>query len=496
MSKPKILVVEDERVVAADIEECLRKLGYVVVGAAASGVGAIRRAVETSPDLVLMDIKLKGAMDGVDAADELHSRLGIPVVFLTAYADGEILERAKKSSPFGYVLKPFDERALRSAVEIALYRHPEEQKLAENERRLITALRSFGQAVILTESEGLITFMNRAAERLTGWKQSDAIGKRIGDVFVTLRSRTGSMLSDPVARTLREGTSLALGEGATLVSKHGAETWIQGSATPLWDEDREIVGAALVFHRMSSTEGEEPEYPKPISAGSRTETLGQLAGAITEDFSEAFSTIKALVSRLRNSSEVGDAARGELEDVLDAADKGGQLAERMLAFAQHRHRRPMAVRVAHLAEGMRQLLTCAAGSDTEVQTVLHPDTGSVHADPDKLEELILDLVLESRRKTPSGGKITLETGNVELLGEYARARTSLQPGTYVLLRVSYAGSVMLSVEEDPQREAPSVCELVRELGGDIALYSEPGRVTTFEVYLPRVEEKPSTEAAA
>jgi len=496
MNRPKILVVEDERVVAADIEECLSKLGYCVVGAAASGVGAIRRAVETSPDLVLMDIKLKGAMDGVDAAGELHSRLGIPVVFLTAYADSEILERAKRSSPFGYVLKPFDERALRSAVEIALHRHPEERKLAENERRLITALRSFGEAVILTQDTGLITFMNRAAERLTGWKQSDAAGKRIGDVFTTLRSRTGSLSGNPVSRVLQEGINLGLGEETILVSKHGAETWIEGNATPLWDEDREIVGAALVFHRVDPSQRKKTEDSKPISADGRMETLGRLAGAVAGELSQAFTAIGETASRLRDRAGSGSTARAELDALLATAAKGRMLTGQILAFAQHHPRRPVLVRVNELVEQLRELLTCAAGSETGLQTALDSETGAVTADPAQLEELLLNLVLEARKRTPGGGRLTIETGNIELLGEYARMRTRLRPGRYVLLAVTFAGSVMLSVREDAKEEMPAAYDLARDLGGDLIIHSEPGRVTTFEVYLPRTTDESGGLAAA
>jgi CheY-like chemotaxis protein len=99
MSKPRILLVEDEKVVAADIEECVKGLGYEVVGSAASGVEALRQAVRSEPDLVLMDIKLKGDLDGIDVASALYERLKIPVVYLTAFADVEILERARKTAP-------------------------------------------------------------------------------------------------------------------------------------------------------------------------------------------------------------------------------------------------------------------------------------------------------------------------------------------------------------------------------------------------------------
>ena len=293
-----ILVVEDERVVATDIEESLRGLGYAVVGAAASGVSAIRRAVETEPDLVLMDIKLKGAMDGVDAAGEVHDRLGIPVVFLTAYADEEILDRAKLTSPSGYVLKPFDERALRSAVEIALHRHPEERKLAESEHRLVTALRSFGEAVILTRDDGRITFMNRVAERLTGWKQAESVDRPVNEIFTTIHSRMGSLVKDPVARALREGTALGLGDQTTLISRQGTEAWIEGNVTPLRDEDGEIVGAALAFRGIDTYKAREHTLAGRHSAAKQLETMNRVAQGVAAELAEILERVAGSVELL------------------------------------------------------------------------------------------------------------------------------------------------------------------------------------------------------
>ncbi len=131
MNKRRIMLVEDERVVAADIEECVKGLGYEVVGSAATGTEALRMAAQTVPDLILMDIKLKGVLDGIDVAGALYDQFKIPVVYLTAHADVEILERAKKTAPSGYVLKPFDDRTLRTAIEIAFDRHTRERRLIE-----------------------------------------------------------------------------------------------------------------------------------------------------------------------------------------------------------------------------------------------------------------------------------------------------------------------------------------------------------------------------
>ncbi len=122
MANKKILVVEDERIVAKDISKRLQKLGYTVLANVASGEAAIQKARELQPDLVLMDIQLEGQIDGIEAAEQIRADLDIPVIFLTAYADENTLQRAKATEPFGYIVKPFDERALHTAIEVALRR--------------------------------------------------------------------------------------------------------------------------------------------------------------------------------------------------------------------------------------------------------------------------------------------------------------------------------------------------------------------------------------
>ncbi|OQA01486.1 MAG: putative transcriptional regulatory protein pdtaR [Bacteroidetes bacterium ADurb.Bin408] len=129
MAKLKILVVEDENIVAKDIQNSLTKLGYKVSGVVNSGEKAIAEVDESRPDLVLMDIMLKGKIDGIDTAKILRERYDIPVIFLTAYADENTLEKAKISEPYGYIIKPFKEKELQTTIEMAVYKHEKDFKV-------------------------------------------------------------------------------------------------------------------------------------------------------------------------------------------------------------------------------------------------------------------------------------------------------------------------------------------------------------------------------
>ena len=179
----QILVVEDEYIVAKDIQNTLTNLGYTVPAIAASGEEAIKKAGEMQPDLILMDIVLKGALDGVETANEIKTQLDIPVVYLTAYADDKTLQRAKITEPYGYLIKPFEERELHSTIEMALYKQSMEKRLKDSEQWLSTTLNSIGECVIATDNKGVITFINPVAEELIGCEYDNVLGKQLQDIF-------------------------------------------------------------------------------------------------------------------------------------------------------------------------------------------------------------------------------------------------------------------------------------------------------------------------
>lgn len=183
MIKKRILVVEDETIVAADLQARLRDLGYDPAGLVTAGEAALAEAEAMEADIVLMDIQLKGRVDGIEAAEQIRKKLGIPVVFLTAHIDEATFQRARITAPFGYVRKPFDERELHTALEIALYRHATETQLKKTQQWLEIIIESVDTALVVTDKWGLIELMNSAAGTLSGWPPEEAILKPLAEVF-------------------------------------------------------------------------------------------------------------------------------------------------------------------------------------------------------------------------------------------------------------------------------------------------------------------------
>jgi len=251
MHKTTVLIVEDEAIVMADLAGKLKQLGYEVVGTAATGEEAIELGVRLLPNVVLMDIWLKGPMDGIEATEVLQSRIDVPVIYLTAHSDAATLDRAKITQPFGYILKPFEERELATTIEMALYKHQSDRQIREHREWLKVTLTSIGDAVIACDTEGRVTFLNPVAESLMGWTTEEAVGLAIQDVFRIINEQTGQPLEEPVSRVLREGRAVALANHAALVTRDGRTIPIEDSAAPILDAMGQVIGAVLVFHEVT-----------------------------------------------------------------------------------------------------------------------------------------------------------------------------------------------------------------------------------------------------
>jgi len=251
MTKARILVVEDEAIVAEDIRVSLESLGYVVCAVVSSAEDAINVAGKEAPDLVLMDIMLKGKMDGIEAAGQIRSHFNIPFIYITAYSDEKTLERAKLTEPFGYIIKPFEDRDLKTTIEMALYKSEMERRLREQKEWFSTTLSSIGDAVIATDAKGSLIFMNPVAEALTGWKQDEAIGRPLGDIFVIINEKTRKGVENPVSKVIREGVVAGLANHTILVTRDGSEIAIDDSGAPIRGEGGNIIGVVLIFRDVS-----------------------------------------------------------------------------------------------------------------------------------------------------------------------------------------------------------------------------------------------------
>ncbi|MFH0878395.1 MAG: PAS domain S-box protein [Lentisphaerota bacterium] len=230
-----ILVVEDEAIVAADIQAKLEGMGFEVAAPARSGAEAVEKAGALHPDLILMDIRMPGAMDGVEAAEAIRAKQDVPIVFLTAFADRDTLARARLAEPFGYIVKPFTERELHIGVEIGLCRHRTEQKLLQKEKQYQDLVENLQEIIYTVNKNGCVTYISPVVERLMGYTPDELLGQPF-DKFVFAEDRPliqksfGEVLKDRLyPREYR------------VYAKNGGIRWVRTHSRPVLDGG-EVVG--------------------------------------------------------------------------------------------------------------------------------------------------------------------------------------------------------------------------------------------------------------
>jgi PAS domain S-box-containing protein len=255
----RILIVEDEQVVALDLSSTLENLGYVVIDSVISGAAAIESARAQRPDLILMDIRLDGALDGVDAAQQIHAFTKCPIIFLTAYSDEQTLSRAKQTMPFGFLVKPFKMPELRCTIEIALHKHQTEERLREQERWFSTTLRSLMDAVIATGPDNKVRFLNTAAESLTGWLDQEAKGLEIQDIFELVRVQvslpTVTWRTDPAP----DDATITLEVQSFFIDRQGKTVEVDDATAPIIDDAGTAQGCVMVLRDVTEQRRNQEE---------------------------------------------------------------------------------------------------------------------------------------------------------------------------------------------------------------------------------------------
>ena len=523
VASARILIVEDEGIVAEEIRSRLKKLRYRVVAVAFSGEEAIKKVGETHPDLVLVDIRLRGGMDGVEAAQEIRARFDIPVVYVTAYADEDTLRRAKMAEPYGYILKPFEDKELRSSIEVALYKHNIERRLKESERWLATTLKSIGDAVIATNAKGRVLFMNPVAEALTGWKHKDALGKHLTEVLNIVGEETREVVENPVEKVIREGIVVGLANHV-LIARDGTEISIDDSAAPIRDDKGNITGIVLVFYDVRERKRAEEELAKYRQhleelVGERTGELRIANEQLQQLYEQERGLRQQLEEEMKRRVEFTRALAHELKTPLTPVVMSSQLlASELKDETLLRLARNISRGAANLNARIDELLDLARGEIGMLQMKpeqvdvlqlirevvedvdpvrlsreqslilrLPPSLPPVWGDRVRLRQIVLNLLSNSFKFTPAGGRITLrarqEDGN--LVVEVKDTGPGIAEEEQQRLFEPYH-----RLESDRERLSGlglglALCKTLVELhGGRIWVKSRAGRGSTFGFSLP------------
>lgn len=508
MATPRILIAEDENLVAKDIKNCLIGLGYEVTATVSTGREAIQQAEANPPDLVLIDIRLKGEMDGVEVAEEIRHFLDIPIIYLTALSDEFTLQRAMWTDPYGYILKPFDERELRTTIEIALHKHQLGEKIKESERWLATTLRSIGDALVVTDARGTVRFVNPTAETLTGWLNHEATGKNLSEIFDICDSISNKKVESVPLKALTEG-SVITQENITLTSRDGDQYLINNSTAPIRDEECNVIGAVLVF-RKSGEETQDSvngfygigfgDSAQMAAEAAQLASLGVMATGITCEIKQPLQQILMDVNHLLSwqkacEMNIPDSIVEKLNNITDGIDKVFKIIKRLDSFWKPSDQKE--TEIFNLNEAVvratKQLQDQIKSRNVTVKTCLLDEELKIKGTSRKFEQIVANLAYSSIsafKKGAQGARI------IEISTSYKNNRAVLE------VQCNRSALESTSIESFPQSEESTVDVrfaitemLIRELNGHVYRRMTPARNIVFTAWFPTVLEEVSVTPA-
>jgi two-component system, cell cycle sensor histidine kinase and response regulator CckA len=513
----KVLLVEDEGLIARDIAQRLEGLGHRVAGVVSTGEEAVEMAA--GADIVLMDIRLDGPMDGIEAARTIRLRHGVPVIFLTAHADRSTLARAKQAEPFGYIVKPVAPAALHTSIEIAVYKHAMERELAEREAWLRAVFGSVADAVAVADAEGRVRILNPAAEALTGWSEAEARGQDLAKI-VSLstdgRSTDGRSthgraaeradpLEGPVPLALLRDAAVPFARDTRLVTRGGRSVAIEGSAAPVRvgpvrvgpvPADDAAIGVVLSFRDVSRRRWEEQQ----LRQAQKVEAAARLAAGIADEYSNLLTVIRGQAERLVDQFADYSPARQSAEEIRQAAAAAEEITRKLAGLGKRQPAHPEVVSPNGVLRRMAKLLETVAGTGVKVTVLPGLHVGKIKADEGQLEQLLLNLTIFAGRQCAGrqcsdGVEIRIETGPAEMAAEGA-------PSGYVRIAVAHPHS---AVSADAHLDAAAagdeslalavVHNIASGHGGFLSVRRLADGQGCLEVLLPRWTEAETAGAA-
>ncbi|MDO8873512.1 MAG: response regulator [Methanoregula sp.] len=478
--KIKILVVEDELLIGLDIQESLMKLGYEVPDIAISGEGALDAVEKEKPDIVLMDIYLQGNLDGIQAAKIIRDRDNIPVIYLTAYSDHDLLKKARETTPYGYMLKPFDCQQARASIEMALGKHAVEENLKYSERTKKVLLNATPDSLFLINGNGVIIALNEAMAK--------RIGKPVGEIL-------GLHYLDPLISTVTQVKKEDIDATILLKTPFHKEKeyngrWFDISIYPVHEQPGRISDLAIYCHDITPHK-EAIENQLRIA---KLESLGLLAGGIAHQFNNILTKVLGNISLVQSLINDYEEASLRLSAAAEEVYQARQLTGRLLTFSRGGEPVRKITDIVPLIEGAVQ--HTVSGAAFTVTYSIEKPLPKAFIDNTQITEALFQILENAVHSMEKGGTI-----QIGMQKELVPVTTPLlKSGEYLVITVKDEGtgipaenlSKVFDIYFTTQTGRhglglPITLSIIRRHGGDIMFTSEPGKGTKVKIYIPVAE---------
>ena len=487
---PKILLVEDEAIIARDIQRQLTNSGFAVTGTARTAADAFDQIEETLPDLVLMDISIKGGIDGIEAAHIVREKYAVPVIFLTAHADENTLQRAQLTEPFGYIVKPLGNTNVKAVATMALHKHRIERELDKHRKMLSAILQGLPDAVIVASVSGEVLFLNPSAEELTGWTHRTALGKSLTDI-APIEDGRGSVVSAALLQqAVTHKGAVPIPQDSVVVSKSRGAVAVSGQLAATTVGDR-AAGIFVTLRDITVQKREEQKH----SHEQQLLVAGELAGSVAREFYGLFDLMGDCASQLAEKEHQAD-----LDVIRKASQVGKDMSLQLIDFRDS-HGAASIVDAGEYLVQTKALIERFCGRGVELEVVVEPDCGYIVSTGNHLEQMLMHLVLNARNRVQGLGKVVLkassysETVRGSLKQSYVRISVSAEPWEGQELAGTSVDPSSLD-QDQPNLHIPIVRAIATASGGFTREQITSGPESLFEVLLPRHESRNSARIAA
>jgi hypothetical protein len=473
----RILIVEDEAIIAGHISTRLEKAGFTVAGIHSSSSEVLDNIPFLKPDLVLMDIRIKGPSDGIQAAAEVRDRFDIPVIFLTAHTDQETVERAKVTGAFGFLTKPINHMSLQTTIEMALTRHRSEREVRRQHAWLGSVLESMPHAVTVVDPEGKIRYLNRAGRQLTGREDSRAIGLPPADVFAFEGAAPfwARVMEDPPRKA---DLPARIPEGAKIpAGRHSRE--IEGEIVASYEGER-FAGLVGTFRDAGARQREE----RNRRHSAKMQALGRLAANVAHDFNNFLFVIMGFADEMLGRDCTEEFRKGALTQIVKNAQGAARLTHQLLEFSRKDSSPSGILSLNSVVQDLREILPRVLGPAIRLHVALDPAAAPVRADSGQLRQLLLNLAANAKDAMPDGGALTIATHDAG-----PQVRISVSDTGVGMTRETAERLFEPFFTTKPRGKGTGLGlsiahAIVADLGGEIDVESEPGKGACFTILLP------------
>jgi len=496
-TRASILVIDDDPDTCQSIGDVLELRGHSV-STATRGQSALAVLAKSAVNVALLDIQLPD-VSGLDLLGSIRtSSPSTEVIIITGHASVPTAIQAINGTAFAYLTKPFEMDHLLAVVEKALEKQRLERALRESEERyrkssqtLQTLIDAAPVTIFALDENERITLWNKAAERQWGWTADEVLGRPVE----TVPDHKRAEFEESLARNRRGESTLSETQGQ---HRDGTIRDVLISRAPIFNSEGRVAGTMGVVVDIT----EQKQLEGQLRQAVKMEGIGRLAGGIAHDFNNLLTVIGGRTYLMLGQLPADDPTRRDVHLIEETVRRAAGLTRQLLAFSRNQVLTPAVLDVNEVVSGMKSLLARLLGEDVSLRIVEDPSAGRVTADPGQLEQVIVNLAINARDAMPAGGRLTIETGNAVVDHAYMQQRVDFSPGLYVVLTVSDSGTGMdaatsarifepFFTTKEPGKGTglglSTAYGIVKQSNGHITVYSEPGRGTTFRIYLPRTD---------